>query len=103
MIEFEEYYERVLEYPFRYHSVVSEKYAYIIDADGIVWIKHSKEGKYEAPCLAICVTHIICTDGWDKYQEIKGLIGEHLHPYKEECYEFYKKYDKTYMKRDEDE
>lgn len=96
-MKYKDYTNRVPEYPFRYRSVTNDTYAYFIDANGIIWIKFDKDGAYESPCLAICVTHIIATDGWDTYLDIKRFIQEHLIPYKESSYEYYKKYDKSFV------
>ena len=65
--------------------------------------KDSITKKYESPCLAVCVTYIIATDGYDIYLEIKEFIKEHLISFKEFYYDkYYKQYDKIYVKVDKE-
>jgi len=92
--------------PYRFEKVINNKFAYIIDKEGIVWVKHHIAFLpdedygicYSDDCLRYCMAYIIGTEGYDSYLDIKKYIPEHLNSYKESCYDsFLKKYDKTWL------
>lgn len=93
--------------PYKVEKVINDKFAYIIDNNGIIWIKSQvmffpDEDYgicYTDGCLRECVTYIIATGGYNAYLNIKKYISEHLNSYKENCYDAtLKKYDKSFVK-----
>ncbi len=98
--------DRIPVSPYRLEKNINNNFAYIIDGNGIVWIKHhivflpdEDYGIcYSDACLRECMTYIIATEGYNAYLNIKKYITEHLVPFKEDCYDScLKKYNKMWL------
>ena len=62
--------------PLRYHKLLDNEHAYIVDSKGIVWILEN--GLFSRPCLRWCLDYIFCHDKdmkGGKASEIFEIIG----------------------------
>jgi len=93
--------------PYRLEKTINEKFAYVIDRDGFMWIKNKVRYDkplrdygdcYEDCCKRSCFTYVIGVEGFDAYLDAKKYMREHLCKELDDAYDkILKRYDMMYM------
>jgi hypothetical protein len=60
-----------------FFKCIDEKYAYLVDSNGIVWVYNARDQLFDTPCLGSCLSYIVSHDReLDELEDMRSIWSE---------------------------